>query len=315
MRGDAFVLMPSPRAARMESAGRPPASFLVAACVSSGAQSAPPNFFPSVTGWCTLTRGNAGRIGQKGNLGLSVEATTWVWDHSPETDAARWVLMCLADYADKTGAGARPSVETIAGRVKISERHVRRTLSELRDRGAIRPTGIHKSGVTVYQIEMPLTPCQGDAHVSRPKRPPDAGVTPPLTPVSSDPPMNHPVGVSNETPTRRPRARDPIWDALILIEGVPQTQSERSRLNAACKQFRDAGVDPDLIPLAARRYRKEWPNAALTAHALAANITRFTNGYHANGHKPSVECPHCGTLPSTIRLVDHLADVHGERTP
>lgn len=243
---------------------------------------------------------------------MSVEATTWVWDHSPEQNANRWVLLCLAEYADKTGANARPSAETIARRTTFSERHIRRALADMRRRGVIVAQGIHKSGVTVYQIQMTLTPCHPDTGVTLTptSATPDTRVTPPLTPVSPDSSRtikNHPVV---------PRKRDPIWDELIIIEGEPATKSERSRLNDAAKQLRDAEIDPALIPVAARNFRKEWPNATLTAHALVANFTRFTNGHRANGH--AARCPHAHCqieFRSEKRLAEHLADVHGERTP
>ena len=143
-----------------------------------------------------------------------------------------------------------------------------------------------------------------------PKLRPSQVETPPLS--NLDP---YPSQIETRTTLNRPepplRKRDPIWDALVLLEGEPTTKSERGRLNAAAKELRDAHVDPATIATAAAAYRKEWPGVTLTANALVANWSRF-----CNGSAPAAKnCPHCGPIPSSVRLSDHLANVHGERIP
>lgn len=203
---------------------------------------------------------------------------SWVLDYSPTKHADRLVLIVLAEHADKHGENAWPAATTIAKRANVSEAQAWRSLANLRACGAIAKTGKHKSGASVYRIEMTLSNLEGlKSRGSQSERSTLSNLEVRPSQVETRTTLNH-----QEPPLRAPRARDPIWDALIEAEGngQPVTKAERSRLNAAVKQLRDAGVDPSLIAHAATAYRTEWPGVTLTAHALVANWTKFT----ANGH-------------------------------
>lgn len=214
---------------------------------------------------------------------LSVEAVSWVLDYAEtESLADRMVLIVLAEHADKKGANAWPSVATIMRQADLSERQVWYSLKRLRASGAVSLTGKKPRGTAVYALSMvkPSTPAR-----TAPARTAPAQVAlSPLQPLHPTPARTAPEPslTVHEPPLRAKRARDPIWDALILIEGEPVTKSERGRLNAAAKQLRDAGVDAAAIPAVAAAYRAEWPNITLTANALVANWGRFANG---NGHQ------------------------------
>jgi hypothetical protein len=62
------------------------------------------------------------------------------------------VLIVLADFANPDGGNIFASVETIAARARLSERATQYALRDLERTGAIRPTGRHKTGTTIYEI-------------------------------------------------------------------------------------------------------------------------------------------------------------------
>jgi len=81
-----------------------------------------------------------------------------------------------------------------------------------------------------------------------------------------------PLFADMDRPTSTPkRPRDPVWDALTAEFGHPATRSERSRFNDAAKQLRDAGADPRDIPIRGAKYRRRYPRAAYTPHALVSH--------------------------------------------
>jgi pyocin large subunit-like protein len=63
---------------------------------------------------------------------------TWALEQRVVTDSsARHVLLCLANYADKHGRGAFPSVASLADDTGLSERTVQAKLRLLEDLGVI----------------------------------------------------------------------------------------------------------------------------------------------------------------------------------
>jgi hypothetical protein len=65
---------------------------------------------------------------------------SWALAQTMVTDAsARHVLLCLANYADKDGRGAFPSVASLADDTGLAVRTVRYKLEQLQELGAIRP--------------------------------------------------------------------------------------------------------------------------------------------------------------------------------
>jgi hypothetical protein len=69
---------------------------------------------------------------------MSIEATVWALKHAPVPDAiAHLVLIGLADHAAADGTCAWPSVTTLAGYARCSERSVQRKLRDLEALGVI----------------------------------------------------------------------------------------------------------------------------------------------------------------------------------
>ncbi len=107
-----------------------------------------------------------------------------------------------------------------------------------------------------------------------------------------------------------PRERDEIWDELVALFGeVPPKTNAHGKRNKAVRDLKAFGATAAGIRTASRQWSTLYPQASLTDLALATHYGALS----ANGRK-TTECPHCGTLPASVRLADHLADVHGERS-
>lgn len=70
---------------------------------------------------------------------MSIQAMVWALEQQIETEpTARHVLLCLANYADKSGRGAFPSVNSLKEDTGLSVRAIRYKLEKLLDGGLIR---------------------------------------------------------------------------------------------------------------------------------------------------------------------------------
>ena len=86
---------------------------------------------------------------------LSVQAISWVLDHSKSRLGARHVLISIANHARKDGTGAWPSVQTIARESNLSVREVRYALIELEKIGELsyrKAAGPH--GTNLYSLPL-----------------------------------------------------------------------------------------------------------------------------------------------------------------
>lgn len=84
-----------------------------------------------------------------------------------------------------------------------------------------------------------------------------------------------------DLPKPRSRAPDPIFDAFCDVLGFESSRlnpTERGKINAACKDVRDASGTPDDIRLAAERYRQRWPEIDMTAKGISGNWQTLLNG-------------------------------------
>jgi hypothetical protein len=66
--------------------------------------------------------------------------------------------------------------------------------------------------------------------------------------------------------------RDLLWEALVAAFGyTPVTRSERGKWNKACRELREAGVDPDEVRPRMLAYRARWPQINCNPMALVAH--------------------------------------------
>lgn len=85
---------------------------------------------------------------------MSVQATTWVWDHSTATGSDLLVLLAVADAANAQGGRSCQSVKTIASMSRVATRTVHRSLRKLEDTGQIVRAGVaHEyAGTIIYEL-------------------------------------------------------------------------------------------------------------------------------------------------------------------
>jgi hypothetical protein len=93
---------------------------------------------------------------------MSVQALSWVLDHSESTLAARHVLISIANHAKKDGTGAWPSIATISREAKVSESSVHRSIIDLQGLGELSvQVGEGPYGTNLYTLTKMIR-CQDD---------------------------------------------------------------------------------------------------------------------------------------------------------
>lgn len=84
---------------------------------------------------------------------MSVQALSWVFEHSESRLADRHVLLSIANHARSDGAGAWPSVSTIVRESKVSETQVHRSIRSLQALGELFvDVGAGPKGTNLYTI-------------------------------------------------------------------------------------------------------------------------------------------------------------------
>lgn len=140
---------------------------------------------------------------------MSVQATTWVWEHSKAQESTLLVALAIADAANKQGSESCQSVRTLSQMARCSESTVHRALRWLQDNGEIEVIGQNARyrGTNVYRFRAlwnpewdRSTPVTGDTSQNDT---PVTGGTPgvssaPVTPVTGD-----------TRPQRTPQTTDP----------------------------------------------------------------------------------------------------------
>ncbi|WP_237185519.1 helix-turn-helix domain-containing protein [Rothia nasimurium] len=131
---------------------------------------------------------------------MSVQATSWVWNHSQAEGTARLVLLAIADAANREGQNSCQSVPTIAKMCRLHDATVYRKISELVAIGELAKTGSdRKYGTTIYALpkmsdpSQSATPRNSDMTPSQSATPRNSDMTPsqnataPLAPLRDNP--------------------------------------------------------------------------------------------------------------------------------
>ena len=88
---------------------------------------------------------------------MSIKVMTQVWEHSVHKGGPLLLLLAIADHAHDDGDGAYPSIQTLAHKTRLSERHTTRLLQELAGSGELvirekeGPRGVNVYRVTFSQ--------------------------------------------------------------------------------------------------------------------------------------------------------------------
>lgn len=104
---------------------------------------------------------------------MSAKQMGLVWEHEFNR-AEQAVMLALADHADHDGSSIHPSISRISWKTGYSERHIRRTMSDLRERGIlviVREAEPDRHRPTEYRFNW------SKAQPKKPFNPPDRGVS------------------------------------------------------------------------------------------------------------------------------------------
>ena len=96
---------------------------------------------------------------------MSVQATSWVYEHSRATGADRLVMLALADSASREGTNACQSASTLAKMAALSKRTVWRSIDRLIHMGEIVKTS-QGSAYAATTYSMPGVPLNGPTLVT-----------------------------------------------------------------------------------------------------------------------------------------------------
>ena len=233
-------------------------------------------------------------------MSVIVMGEVWLLDLPTST---KMILLALADHSNDDGTHAYPGVRRLAWKTGLSVPSTKRILRDLRDSGLIEAVAWldggrgHATKYTIHVVKgISLTPFEPVKGITSDRKgyqeQPERVSSEAVKGITSDPPTisNHP----EPSVTAPGRKRDPIWDALTVIYGEPETRSERGRRNTAAKELRDIDVTPDEIQRRAAEYRRRWPDIEFTPTGLAGNWTLLS------APPGSGRCPVCndqGALP------------------
>jgi hypothetical protein len=91
---------------------------------------------------------------------MSVQASSWVIEHSQHKGSALLVLLMIANHAHADGTNAFPSIETLAKECRMSDRQITRIIQGLEASGELK---INRSaGRFSHRYSLPLMPLNSD---------------------------------------------------------------------------------------------------------------------------------------------------------
>jgi len=86
---------------------------------------------------------------------MSVQAMSWVFDHSKAKSGSLVVLLCIANHAHADGRGAWPSIQTLARESRLSDRQVQHCIRQLEKSGELKTEkGAGPNGTNLYSLPL-----------------------------------------------------------------------------------------------------------------------------------------------------------------
>lgn len=230
---------------------------------------------------------------------MSGQVTGWVLRHGPKDRAMRAVLITIADAANRDGENAHPGLNAMIEGSGYSRSTVLAAVARLERDGWIETTdrGGGRGQATVYKVitditkivqrldpfgterVQPLDPFasgNGPIHSEKGSDPaPEtvrSGDSTPLTATVSNNGTTNGPSPSAPATVSPPVRRDLLFDAVLAAIGqdpAELTPSARGAVNHALAELRAVGADPGEVPARSAVYRARFPDATLTATALA----------------------------------------------
>ncbi len=139
---------------------------------------------------------------QGGTL-MSVQAMSWVIEHSRHKGAELLCLLMIANHAHADGTNAFPSIETLARECRMSERQIKRIIQKLEESGELRvERGVGRGNVNYYVIVM-----DGEqSHTSQD----EAQKVTPMSPFPEDEEQEHEEKVTPVSPFPEDESREKV---------------------------------------------------------------------------------------------------------
>lgn len=167
---------------------------------------------------------------------MSVQATSWVWEHSQAEGTTLLVLLAVADAANKQGRRSCQSVATVAAMTRVSERTVQRALKSLQESGELVASGTDPEYRTVV-YDLPKMAAKGDAAMSPSRgdirgREGDKqdGLRVTKQGVEGDTAMSHYPSNPTTTPEEHPNAAEASGALFVIQGGEPEKPKDPARL-------------------------------------------------------------------------------------
>lgn len=191
---------------------------------------------------------------------MSSLMTGMIWKAKGFTDSERLLLLAIADEANSYGECSVP-LQMLARKADMSLDDLELGLSILSSKKCI------TQHLQTIQLAVPhLTSLQKPAYTATP---------PPLeTPKSATTglkPLRSRVleegkkyREKQEKKQAKPRARNPLWDALVEVMGAPATKSETSDFAKTVKELAEAGAKPEDIAGFKAFWDREYTGATCT---------------------------------------------------
>ena len=201
---------------------------------------------------------------------MSVKVMGSIWEHSPHKGSELLLLLAIADNADDLGL-AWPSQETLAAKMRMSVRQVRRLSASLESDGAF-TTERKRSGSKTHIVYTLVLP-PGQDVLPQVEVEEDISAFQPDIAMSAEPSIEPPQEQDQEldlaaTPQAR-TARDCLWDSLEAIFGKPGTRTARALRGRIVSSLIEAGATVEQVEAAPAAYHARMPaGTTLTETAL-----------------------------------------------
>lgn len=186
----------------------------------------------------------------------------WVFDQAPvERPSDLCVLLVLADHARDDGAGAYPSIETIAHKSRLKRRAVLTSLQRLKSLGLIEAVGRGPRQTVEYRLVMALGVQEMHGAQNAPVQDMHQGGAGNALVGVQDMHPNHPLTVNEPSVSVEQAARPPIdviWSSWKGSTGRYRSVLTRQRVDLIRRRLREYPVE-DLVA-AVRGWRHDPHN-------------------------------------------------------